>query len=211
MKNHIIPALCIIPLLAILPLSRGVQVNNDNELLNIPHIESRAEKMIKNVEELNKIEKWLFRIEKLRLMEIEAKNLEKQKEEAEMRMKKEQALKERNINNNNTKNRSTQIKQGRKVTLNVSHYCSCYECTQNTSNVGKTASGAYAQAGVTIAMPSSISFGTRVQIGNNTYTVQDRGGAIVNNGKEIHVDVYVSSHSEALRLGRYVTDGYILN
>ena len=77
--------------------------------------------------------------------------------------------------------------------------------TPRTSGSGKTngttASGTKATAGRTIAASSKFAFGTKLNIGGHVYTVEDRGGAI--NGNRI--DIYVNSHSEALRWGvRYL-------
>ncbi|MCI8443692.1 MAG: hypothetical protein HFJ37_00680 [Clostridia bacterium] len=80
-------------------------------------------------------------------------------------------------------------------TYKVTAYCSCSKCCGKTT--GRTASGARATAGVTVAAPSKFAFGTKLNVGGHIYTVQDRGGAI--NGNRI--DVYVNSHSAALQWG----------
>ena len=48
-----------------------------------------------------------------------------------------------------------------------------------------------------MAAPSNFAFGTKLSINGKEYVVEDRGGAI--NGNRI--DIYVSSHSAALRWG----------
>lgn len=97
--------------------------------------------------------------------------------------------------------------QGEWETFNVSFYCPCSKCCDGYAN-GITASGVYAQAGITIAAPSKYAFGTQIYLeGMGTYTVQDRGGAIKGN----KIDVYVNSHEEALRLGRKQVRGYVVN
>lgn len=96
---------------------------------------------------------------------------------------------------------------GRTVKANLSFYCACYSCTQ--SGKGITASGDRAVQGITIAAPSSIPFGTKITIDGTTYTVQDRGGAIVQNGDVYHFDVFVNSHEEAYRRGRFTTTATI--
>ena len=215
MIKRIMATLCCIPLLLNIPLGTIHKLKGElqHKKLKNPSVEKdiitktliqmRKEKKLKlEQEEIKRIEE--LEKEKQRLLEMEVEKLEQ-------REKEEKALQDRQLNSRSIQDNRNRSIQGRKVTLNVSHYCSCYECCQNTSNIGKTASGAYTKAGVTIAMPSNIPFGTRVQIGNNTYINQDRGGAIVNNGSVMHVDIYVDNHSEALRLGRYVTEGYILD
>lgn len=77
----------------------------------------------------------------------------------------------------------------------LTYYCPCYQCCGKTNGI--TAWGTVATAGRTIAAPKSLAFGTKLSINEHIYTVEDRGGAI--NGNRI--DVYVNSHSEALKLG----------
>lgn len=81
----------------------------------------------------------------------------------------------------------------------VTAYCACSKCCG--WNTGITASGAMATANHTIAAPKTFSFGTKVVINGQTYTVEDRGGAIQGN----RIDIYMNSHSEALAWGvRYL-------
>lgn len=107
-----------------------------------------------------------------------------------------------------TKNKkTTTTKKGKYITFNVSFYCPCRKCCGNYAN-GITASGKYAKANHTIAAPKGYSFGTKIYLeGMGTYTVEDRGGAIYGN----RIDVYVNSHSEALKLGRKQIRGYVVN
>lgn len=77
-------------------------------------------------------------------------------------------------------------------------YCNCSKCCGKWSG-GPTASGAYPQAGRTIAVdPNIISLGTKVLINGNIYIAEDTGSAI--KGKKI--DIYFDSHSAALNYGR---------
>lgn len=76
-------------------------------------------------------------------------------------------------------------------------YCSCSKCCGKAT--GRTASGTKATANRTVAMPSSYSFGTKIEIkGMGTYVVEDRGGAIKGN----KIDIYFNTHQEALNFGR---------
>ena len=98
-----------------------------------------------------------------------------------------------------TSRSSTPRTSGSGNTYKVTAYCSCAKCCGKTN--GTTASGTKATAGRTIAASSKFAFGTKLNIGGHVYTVEDRGGAI--NGNRI--DIYVNSHSEALRWGvRYL-------
>lgn len=85
------------------------------------------------------------------------------------------------------------------TTYKVTAYCPCAKCCGKTT--GRTASGTQATAGRTVAASSQFAFGTKLNIGGHTYTVEDRGGAI--NGNRI--DIFVNSHAEALQWGvRYL-------
>jgi len=78
----------------------------------------------------------------------------------------------------------------------ITAYCICVRCTG--SGRGITASGTTATAGRTIAAPPRFAFGTQIRINGNIYVVEDRGGAVQGNV----LDIFVSSHEEALRWGR---------
>ena len=82
-------------------------------------------------------------------------------------------------------------------------YCSCSICTGQWSG-GSTASGTTPTAGRTIAM-GGVPFGTKLLINGQVYTVEDRGTAYG------HVDVFCSSHSEALSFGVQYADVYQLS
>lgn len=77
----------------------------------------------------------------------------------------------------------------------ITGYCSCSKCCGSAT--GRTSSGTVATAGRTIAASSNLPFGTKVNINGHTYTVEDRGGAIKGN----KIDIYFSSHSQALAWG----------
>ena len=77
----------------------------------------------------------------------------------------------------------------------LTYYCACTKCCGKTDGI--TAWGTKATAGRTIATSSKYAFGTKLVINGHTYVVEDRGGAIQGN----KIDVYVDSHSEALKLG----------
>jgi len=83
----------------------------------------------------------------------------------------------------------------------IVHYCSCRICCGLYSN-GTTASGKKAKAGRTIAVDTSvIPMGTKVKIKgykNHRYA-EDTGGGI----KGHIIDVFCSSHLEALKRGTY--------
>ncbi len=81
----------------------------------------------------------------------------------------------------------------------VTAYCACASCCGKTNGI--TASGTRATANRTVAAPRTFAFGTQMVINGQTYTVEDRGGAITGN----RIDIYMNSHAEALAWGvRYL-------
>lgn len=87
----------------------------------------------------------------------------------------------------------------------VTAYCHCVKCCGKSNGI--TASGVKAVEGVTIAADTKVlPFGTKVIIDGNTYTVQDRGGAIRGN----RIDIYFNSHEKALQYGKQLKEVIIL-
>lgn len=78
----------------------------------------------------------------------------------------------------------------------ITGYCPCVICCGKSDGI--TASGVKAQANHTIAVdPNVIPLGTHVWIDGREYVAEDTGGAIKGN----RIDMYFSSHAEALRWG----------
>lgn len=90
--------------------------------------------------------------------------------------------------------------------VDVTHYCACTKCCGPNAN-GITASGKQVATGM-VAMSSYYPFGTLIEINGVMYTVEDRGGSGIENGRS-RVDIYVPDHNEALRLGRFTTTATI--
>jgi 3D (Asp-Asp-Asp) domain-containing protein len=95
-------------------------------------------------------------------------------------------------------------------TFNTSAYCSCSKCCGKSTGI--TASGAKATAWYTLAAGNGYKIGTVIYIpafadkpNGGWFIVQDRGGAISNS----KLDVYMSSHSEALQFGRKTLECYV--
>jgi len=106
------------------------------------------------------------------------------------------------------------------ITAELTAYCSCQKCCswhfgkdglpkfdlrpKQTKIVGQTASGAIARQGLTLAMPKGFAFGTHVydSKGNLVGVCEDRGGAIKIKSGIVRIDVYFSSHKDALVFGR---------
>ena len=90
---------------------------------------------------------------------------------------------------------STITTTGETKIFKITAYCPCSKCCGKQTGI--TASGTRATAGRTIAASSQYSFGTKLLINGNVYTVEDRGGAIKGN----KIDIYMNTHSEALAWG----------
>lgn len=95
-------------------------------------------------------------------------------------------------------------------TLNTSAYCACVKCCGKTNGI--TSSGAKATAWYTVAAGKGYPMGTIIYIpalsnkpNGGWFVVQDRGGAISNN----KLDVFCSTHNEALQYGRKNLECYI--
>ena len=81
-------------------------------------------------------------------------------------------------------------------------YCNCAQCCGTAGN--QTASGTWPSAGRTVAM-AGVPFGTQLLINGTVYTVEDLGTPYG------HVDIFFSSHQEALNFGLQYADVYRLS
>ena len=102
-----------------------------------------------------------------------------------------------NENKQNSKEESSDNNENFLGYFTLTYYCPCSKCCGQWAS-GITASGTTAEAGRTIATSNKYAFGTKMNINGHIYTVEDRGGAIKGN----KIDIYVNSHSEALKLGK---------
>lgn len=84
----------------------------------------------------------------------------------------------------------------------ITHYCNCQICCGQWAG-GGTASGTIPTPNRTVAC-GALPFGTRLEINGQQYVVEDTGV----NG--MWVDIFVSSHDEALARGMYQTEVWIL-
>lgn len=105
------------------------------------------------------------------------------------------------------------------IDIEVTAYCDCSICTGKYSkNYGLTTSGEKTHSGV-IAIPKELKLGTKIVMptfskysGNaeSKFTGLDRGGAIIKKNGVYVIDMWVSSHKEALKIGRVRTKGWIV-
>jgi len=87
----------------------------------------------------------------------------------------------------------------------VTAYCACKKCC-GANAMGITSSGVPPTPRHTIAAGRDIPFGTLIEIDGVIFQVEDRGGAIKNN----KIDMFMSSHQEALQYGRRRVYGEII-
>lgn len=83
------------------------------------------------------------------------------------------------------------------MTLIVTAYCACKLCC-GPHAAGITASGVRPVQGTTIAASRSIPFGTRLSVGGQVFTVQDR----LAKRYDSRVDIFMWSHAEAKAFGK---------
>lgn len=83
----------------------------------------------------------------------------------------------------------------------ITFYCPCAKCCGKSDGI--TASGALATPNHTVAA-GTLPFGTRLLIDGEEYVVEDRGVG------DHQIDIFVSSHDEALRRGLYYTEVFII-
>lgn len=84
----------------------------------------------------------------------------------------------------------------------ITFYCHCATCNGRAG--ANCASGMQPTVNHTVAN-GALPFGTRLLIDGQEYVVEDRGvGAF-------EIDIFVSSHDEALRRGLYYRDVYIID
>ena len=85
-------------------------------------------------------------------------------------------------------------------TFKLTAYCNCSKCCGKWAG-GATASGVMPTQGRTVAM-GGVSFGTKLLINGNVYTVEYRGTPYG------HVDIYFNSHSDANAFGLRYAEVY---
>lgn len=77
----------------------------------------------------------------------------------------------------------------------ITAYCACSKCCGKSDGI--TASGVKATAGRTVAVDTSIPFGTILIIDGHEYVAEDRGGSITEN----RIDIFMENHAEAINFG----------
>ena len=164
-------------------------------------IDSPTDKIEKLSKECEEYKRQIYIEDQVNKLREEKRLEEERKRQEELRRQQEEQTNQVVIN------RGGDVPCGREVTVEVSFYDNCTLCTPG---YGITASGKQIQEGM-IACPSDVPFGTQIIIDEVTYTCEDTGSYIRWVNGVMRVDIYVSSHEEALRRGRYTTKAIILN
>lgn len=160
-----------------------------------------------NIEELNEILK-----EKDN--EIESKNNEI--------LEKDNKINDKDNEINSLKNKLEEVsvrqleKNIKEIPVELTGYCNCSSCSGGWG--GTTALGTGTRVGV-IAAPKEIALGSKIVIdelkwykNDATFTVEDRGGAVVKKSNGAYViDVWFPSHEQAINFGRVKTVAKIMN
>lgn len=210
-SNKFISCICCIPLILTIPL--GISTNHlKGEMINnitIAERDNKVDIMFENIKMLERRERRMIQMEKDRLLKIEAEKLktrlEKERLEKEKREQEELNKKRNLVDTQRSKN--IDVGNSQNVSLEVSFYCSCSICSGNWG--GQTAMGIPVREGI-VAMPKDIPLGSKLHIdGLGEFLVADRGGYIKKVNGVYRVDVYVPTHEEALRRGRYNTSGIV--
>lgn len=86
----------------------------------------------------------------------------------------------------------------------ITFYCSCQKCCGKTNGI--TATGTQVKINKTIAVdPKVIPLGSTVFIDGKSYIAEDVGGGV----KKLHIDIYVSTHQEAINRGKIKREVFI--
>ena len=165
-------------------------------------IQSRRKVMQENFEEIKLIKQKeeLVKIEKENEVK-EEDNLQQYEIQEENEVKEEDNLQQCEIQEEINK---------QWVTFELSAYCPCEYCCDTYTGI--TASGLNVEVGM-CAAPDNIPFDSICVIPElgMELNIQDRGGYIVNTYDGlVRLDVYCSSHEEALEFGRRIVEGYII-
>ena len=206
-------------------LGQGLMINNRNmviekmnaKVLEVKHQVDEANKTIgiyeRNEENLNNTITALQK-EKTELVEANRLNLQKisslQEVNATLKKNKEERSRVKQDSPQKASRRSVkQTSSARQITVEVSGYCTCYECSEGWGS--QTADGHGVSWGV-IAAPREIPFGTKMKIDgfDTIFTVHDRGGYIKKVGNVYRIDVWFPTHQQAERYGRRTVSATIL-
>ena len=142
-----------------------------------------------------------------KVMQENFKEIKSTKQKEELVEIEENEIKEEN-NSQQCENQEEMNKQW--VTFELSAYCPCEYCCDTYTGI--TASGLNVEVGM-CAAPDNIPFDSICVIPElgMELNIQDRGGYIVNTYDGlVRLDVYCSSHEEALEFGRRIVEGYII-
>lgn len=149
-----------------------------------------------------KIKTWDEEVKELQQKKLD-EDIKKQLIELDRAFKK---IKEEELEKQKLKKKKT-IAYKSIINVETTGYCNCSICSDQWGSI--TAMGTRTRDGV-VAMPKGIPLGTKVKIDGKIYTVEDRGGAVVQKGDTYTVDVWYPSHEQAIKHGRQKTKAYLI-
>ena len=88
----------------------------------------------------------------------------------------------------------------------ITHYCSCRICNGKWTGYPTAAGTDYVEGRTVAVYGPQIPLGSKVLVGGHEYTAEDTGSKI----KQNCIDIFVSRHQEALELGVYYSDVYLI-
>lgn len=184
-------------------------VKKNKDIDQLTTINTTYEKAIKGYKK--QVNKYKINIEN-KDKKINKLNKKLHKTESELHKQKVrlEVKRESNTRQGKVATKSTSSSNSNWQTFNVTFYTNHQQSTGKSygdEGYGVTASGTQTTVGRTIACPRQYPFGTKIELeGLGARVCEDTGSAIVGN----HLDVYVQSESEAMRLGRKQLKGRIV-
>ncbi len=145
--------------------------------------------------------------------DIESRSIKFLKDTKKRKKKYEKKLKEEQERLAKEEQEKVEEESYNEIKVEVSFYCPCSYCCDSETHIMANGEQVYEGA---IAAPEELPFGTQLEFDNSLWIVSDRGGYIQSYideyGETIYrLDVFLWSHEECLKRGRYVTTAKVLN
>ena len=208
--------------MSVLILTQGVIINKSRKTLNKlkDSYSSMQEEVQEQSNELNSLNEKITELEGV----INSKDEELQNKDEELAEKdntissleeENKELARRKLEKEKQEKEQIGNKNGQVINVELTGYCNCSSCSGGWSH--QAAMGTSTRVGV-IAAPTSIPLGSKIYIPelgwykeDATFSVEDRGGAVVERNGVYVIDVYFPSHEQAINFGRVKTQATIID